>query len=68
MKQEMMGWHWHRLDRMQIIFTLLQTDNDASTSLFNIYRLDALLDAQPTVSLKAITTCEIIRIHGMQMD
>jgi len=31
MKQEMMGWHWHRLDRMQIIFTLLQTDNDAST-------------------------------------
>jgi len=23
----MMGWHWHQLDHMQIICTLLQTDN-----------------------------------------
>jgi len=27
----MMGWHWHQLDHMQIICTLLQTDNPAST-------------------------------------
>jgi len=32
MKQEMMGWQWHQLDRMQIICTSLQTDNHASTS------------------------------------
>ena len=32
MKQEMMGWQWHQLDHMQIICTLLQTDNHASTS------------------------------------
>jgi len=32
MKQEMMGWQWHQLDHMQIICTLLQTDNRASTS------------------------------------
>jgi len=32
MKQEMMGWHWHQLDHMQIICTSLQTDNHASTS------------------------------------
>jgi len=27
----MMGWQWHQLDHMQIICTLLQTDNHAST-------------------------------------
>jgi len=31
----MMGWHWHQLDHMQIICTLLQTDNHASTSPFS---------------------------------
>jgi len=25
MKQEMMGWHWHQLDHMQIICTSLQS-------------------------------------------
>jgi len=28
----MMGWQWNQLDHMQIICTLLQTDNHASTS------------------------------------
>jgi len=32
MKQEMMGWQWHQLDHMQIISTLLQTNNHARTS------------------------------------
>jgi len=32
MQQEMMGWQWHQLDHMQIICTLLRTDNHASTS------------------------------------
>jgi len=35
MKQEMMGWQWHQLDHMQIIFTLFWTDNHASTSSLN---------------------------------
>jgi len=30
MKQEMMGWQWHQLDYMQIVRTLLQTDNHAN--------------------------------------
>ena len=47
---EMMGWQWHQLDHMQIICTLLQTDNHASTSPLNFYRLDALPAAQPTAS------------------
>jgi len=39
MKQEMMGWQWHQLDHtsMQIICTLLQTDNDASTLSLKIF-------------------------------
>jgi len=32
MKQEMIGRQWHQLDHMQIICTVLQTDNHASTS------------------------------------
>jgi len=31
-KQETMGWQWYQLDHKQIIYTLLQTDNHASTS------------------------------------
>jgi len=40
MKQEMMGWH--QLDHMQIICTLLQTDNHAGASPLSFYRPDAL--------------------------
>jgi len=37
MKQEMMGWHWHQLDHMQIIRNSLQTDNHASTLSLNFF-------------------------------
>jgi len=43
MKQDIIGWQWHRLDHMQIICTLLQTDNHASTSSLSFCGLDALL-------------------------
>jgi len=33
----MMGWQWHQLDHMQIIYTLLQTDNHASTSSLSFF-------------------------------
>ena len=33
MKQEMMEWQRYQLDHMQIICTLLQTDNHTGTSL-----------------------------------
>jgi len=32
MKQEMMGWQWHQLNHMQIIYTPFHTDNHTSTS------------------------------------
>jgi len=32
MKQETIWWQWHQLEHSQIICTLLQTDNHASTS------------------------------------
>ena len=38
------------MDRMQTICTSLHTDNNTNTSSLNFYRLDALPDAQPTVS------------------
>jgi len=45
-----MWWKWLQLDHMQIICTLLQTDNHTNTSSLNFYRPDALPYAQPTVS------------------
>jgi len=45
-----MGWQWHQLDHIQIICTLLQTDNYASTLSFSFYRSDALPDAKATAS------------------
>jgi len=50
LEQEMMGWQWHQLDHIQIICTLLQTDNHASTSPLSFCRPDALPAAQPTAS------------------
>ena len=44
------GWQWHQLNHMQIICTLLQTDNHASTSPLSFYRPATLPAAQPTVS------------------
>jgi len=50
LKQEMMGWQWHQLDHMQIIYTLLRTDNHTSISVTTqvFYRPDALPATQPT--------------------
>jgi len=48
---EVLGWQWHQLDHMQTICTSLQTDNHTNTPSLNFYRLEALPDAQPTVSV-----------------
>jgi len=32
-----MGWQWHQLDHMQMIYTLLQTDNHANTASLNFF-------------------------------
>ena len=45
-----MGWQWHQLDHMQIICTLLQTGNHASSSPLSFYRPDALPATHPTAS------------------
>jgi len=34
-KEEMMGWQWHKLDHMQIVCTSLRTHNHVSTSSLN---------------------------------
>jgi len=50
MKQEMMGWQWHQLDHVQIICTLLQTDNHA--------RMSSLIFLQAGCSSWRPTICE----------
>jgi len=32
------GWKWHQLEHMQIIYTLLHTDNHSSTSPLSFHR------------------------------
>jgi len=39
LEQEMTELQWHQLDHMQIICTLLQTDNRDSTSPLSLYRM-----------------------------
>jgi len=43
-----LGWQWHQLDHVQTTCTSL---HHTSTSSLNLYRPDALPDAQPTVSV-----------------
>jgi len=49
----MMGWQWHQLDHMQVICTLLQTDNHASTSPLSF--TGRMPSCHPTNSIKALT-------------
>jgi len=51
LEQEMMGWHWHQPDHMQIVCTSSQMDNNASTSPLSFYGPDGLPAAQPTASM-----------------
>jgi len=49
----MMGWQWHQLDHMQIICTMLQTDNHASTSPLSFLQAGCP-SCCPTNSVKAL--------------
>jgi len=46
-------WQWHQLDRMQVC-TLLQTDNDTSTSPLSFLQAGCP-SCRPTNSVKALT-------------
>jgi len=48
-----MGWQWHQLDHMQIICTLFQTDNQASTSSLNFLQVECSCWC-PTKSVKVV--------------
>ena len=53
-----MGWQWHQLDHMQIIYTCsLQTDNRASTSSLN-YLQAACSSWRPTNKCVHIVGCD----------
>jgi len=51
MKQQMMGWQWHQLHRLQIICTCSRQTVTPAPHHSIFYRPDALPDAQPTVRL-----------------
>ena len=57
MKQQMMRWQWRHLDHIQIICTLLQADNYASTSSLNFFtsRMLFLTPNQQCQALKAVS-------------
>jgi len=48
-----MGWHWHQQDLMQIIYTLLETDNYTSTSSLTFLQAGCP-SCRPTNSVKAL--------------
>jgi len=50
-----MGFQDAVASAVQTICTSLKTDNNTNTSSLNFYRLDALPDAQPTVSKHCAT-------------
>ena len=43
MKQEMMGWQWHQLGYMEIICTLLQSDNHTGILSLNFEWWDVIV-------------------------
>jgi len=49
---ETMGWQWHQLDHMQVICTLLQTDNLTSTT--SLFSRAGCSSCHPTNSIKAL--------------
>jgi len=49
----MMGWQWHQLDHMQIICTLLHTDNHASISPLSFLQAGCP-SCRPANSVKAL--------------
>jgi len=51
LKQEMMGWQCHQLDHVQIICTLLQTDNHTNSSPFS-YLQTGCPSCHPTICSK----------------
>ena len=62
LKQEMMGWQWHQLNRMQIICTSLLTDSYASTSSLHIFtgRMPFL---PPNQQRQSTEGKNVVRIH-----
>jgi len=55
-----MGWQWHQLNHMQIICTLFQTDNHASTSSLNFLQAGCS-SCHPTNSVKALKAEEQLK-------
>jgi len=60
----MMGWQWHQLDHMQIICTLLQTDNHTSTSPLRFQA--GCPSCSPANSIKALKSHMAVVDYSLQ--
>jgi len=54
----MMGWQWHQLDHMQIIFTSLQTDNNTSSPPLSFLQAGCP-SCRPANSVKALKATQL---------
>ena len=63
----MMGWQWHQLDHMQIICTLLQTDNHASTSPLKFLHARCP-SCRPTNSVKAMKALYLVQSYKFHLN
>jgi len=63
LEQEVMGWQWHLLDHMQVICTLLQTDN--YTTQFLQARCPS---CRPTNSIKAHVHTVLVQPALLSID
>jgi len=62
MKQEIMQWQFHQLDYMQIISTLLRTDNHASTALLTFFICQMLFQS-PSQQCQSCSLCVILNAY-----
>ena len=61
-----MGWQWHQFEHMQIICISFQIDNHATISPLSFHRPNALPDAQPTNSVKALKALANSKLIGIR--
>jgi len=57
-------WQWRRLDNMQIIYALLQTDNYASTSPPNQQNQSTEENKIFPPNLQTVTVAQIVSVGG----
>jgi len=67
MKREVKGWQWHQLDYMQIVCTLLQIDDHASTTSMNILQACSMLFLIPNQQCLFVKVLEVPYFYDVNL-